>query len=85
MNNECPVCGSYQIQEHYCLHVGRWNCDGTINRCDNGEKWTTKKFREGNDLEPDSRQILIVPPKDPTWKTCMMCGTEFDEDGKIYD
>jgi len=87
MNNQmkCPTCGSFQIDHHYQLHVGRWDENGTVYYGQNGdEKWTTRKFRETNNLEPDSRQILMVPPNDETWNTCKLCKTDFDENGIVY-
>lgn len=74
-SKKCPSCGSFQIEAHYKLHVGYNFRSETI-------PWTTRKFREQNNLKPDSGQILIVPPIDLTWNTCRMCGTEFDEEGK---
>lgn len=88
MNNDlkCPTCGSFQISQKYQLHVGRWDKDGKICRSEDGdEKWTTRKFREEFSLKPDQAQILVVSPIDFTWNCCKMCGTEFDEDGKIYE
>ena len=83
---KCPTCGSFDIKANYQLHVGRWDKNGKVVYSENGEeKWTTRKFREQNNLQPDQRQILVVPPGDWTWNTCGMCGTEFDENGNIYE
>jgi len=75
MNPQCPICRSFQIQSHYQLHVG-----GSKNLV-----WTTRQFRQANNLKPDNMQILVVPPIDTTWNTCKMCGTEFGADDKIYE
>ena len=66
------------------MHVGRWDENGKVcYREDGDEKWTTRKFREENNLKPDSFQILVVPPIDLTWNTCKMCNTDFDENGNV--
>jgi len=79
-NTKCPICKSYQITSHYQLHVGLSDKNNTNHET----RWTTKKFREQNKITPDTAQILIVPPIDLTWNSCIMCGTEFDDNEKIY-
>ena len=79
---KCPTCGSMQIKSHYQLHVGRGE-DGLTNG-QKDEFWTTRKFREENNLQPDKVQILLVPDNDDTWYTCKACNTEFDNEGNKY-
>jgi uncharacterized C2H2 Zn-finger protein len=75
-NTKCPTCGSYQIKQTFQLHVGK-NKDGDYN-------WTTRKYREINNLECDRMQALCVPSKDDTWFRCNMCNSEFDENMNLY-
>ena len=63
---KCPTCGSLQQDHHYQLHVGYYTDGYPI-------VWTTRKFREQNNLKPDSGQILVVPPEDPTMRREAVC------------
>jgi hypothetical protein len=84
-NLKCPTCGSIYIKGHFQAHVGRWDENGKPCYLEDGrEKWTTKRLRTNCNLTPDKIQILIVPPSDPTWFTCNMCNTDFDEFENIY-
>jgi len=78
---KCPYCHSLDLQSNYQLHVGYYIPENK----GKAAQWTTRKFREANNLQPDRAQILIVPPEDETWFTCRMCGVEFDDEGKVYE
>jgi len=67
----CPVCRSFDLKQAYELQVAG--------------NFTTRKYREANNLEIDSMQQLCVPPHDASWFGCNMCGTEFDGNSKIYN
>ena len=78
MNSDlkCPSCGSYDIKQAHQLHIGR-SLDGTLN-------WTTRKYRDANNVKYDTIQSLVVPPLDD-WFRCNMCNSEFDSNGAKYD
>lgn len=60
---KCPTCKSYQISEHYQEHINAFEKGSH----DKPLNWTTRKFREQNNLKSDSGQFLVVPPVDITW------------------
>ena len=77
---QCPYCHSFDIKEHYQMHIG-YHLPENRGRPAN---WTTRKFRTQQNVQPDAVLILINGPMDDTWHSCNMCGVEFDDCGKIY-
>ncbi len=70
-NVRCPVCKSLNIKG-----AKQWQVNGND---------TTRKEREKNGIDLDRVQQLYCHPADLTWFGCIMCNTEFDDEGNKYD